>query len=226
MDDSRIDERVMSEAQTLATKRPGRWRKVLLVLIGTLVFVIVGARVWYRYEYPYGYSHACSKGLGMSLRLYAEDHYGWLPRGAATPEASLALLAKDDMTSALWVLGGKNIPHDVVQESLTREGLFGPTNCGWHYIEGLRVDDDPEIAVAWDKVTGLGHNGERQPRCMHEVVLLDGSTQFILKTAWPEFVADQKQRLTRVMASRDAKAPAIRWSDELTLGPNIVQGKR
>ncbi|MCS7336641.1 MAG: hypothetical protein NZ739_00160 [Verrucomicrobiae bacterium] len=82
------------------------------------------------------------------------------------------------------------------------------------------MDDDPGIAVAWDKVAGLGHNGERRTGLMHEVIFLDGSTAFITRADWPGFVADQKQKLESVIASRQPGAPAIRWSDEATLGPN------
>ena len=155
----------------------------------------------------------------MGLRFYAEAHNGWLPHGGTTPEASLGLLAKEDIDTALWVLGGKNVPRAVVQVALTN-WAFGPETCGWHYIEGLREGDDPEIMVAWDKVVGLWHNGDRRPGLMHEVVLLGGSTQLITKKKWPLLVAEQKEKLAKVIASRQTNDPPIRWSDEATLGLN------
>jgi hypothetical protein len=211
---------VMREPQESKTKKHGRFKKLLLILAGFVVLTIAGGKIWLHYKFPYGYSHACSKLLGMALRLYAEDHDGWLPHGGRTPEVSLALFAEDDMIDARLVLGGKTVPGEVVQAALTNQGSFGPATCGWHYIEGLREGDDPGIAVAWDKVTGLGHNGERRPRLMHEVVFLDASTQFITQSRWTEFVAEQRQKLEKVIASRESHAPPIRWSDEATLGTN------
>lgn len=201
-------------------KRLGGFKKLLLIAAGLIVLAIAGGWFWYRYTFPYGCSHACSKGLGLTLRVYAGDHDGWLPHGENTPEASLALFAKTDTNSALGLLGGKNVPRQVVQTALTKNGSFGPNTCGWHYVEGLREDDDPQIAVAWDKVVGLSHNGQRRAGVEHEVVLLDGSTTLIGKREWPQFVADLKERLANVMASRETNAPPIRWSDEETLGPN------
>jgi hypothetical protein len=209
----------MNTIEPAIPKKKSKLRRVAFVLI----FLAGGAALagwgWYRYTFPYGWSHACSKALGMTLHLYAEDHYGWLPNGQSTPEASLGLLAKHDVTTA-YFLGGKNVPSAVVLTALTNNGTLSPGTCGWHYVEGLRMDDDPQIMVAWDKVVGLWHNGDRRRGLMHEVVFLDDSMSFIAKTNWPAFVAEQKQMLAKVIASRESNSPPIRWSDEATLGPN------
>jgi len=150
--------------------------------------------------------------------MYANEHDGWFPYGEATPEASLGLLAKFDPTLVL-LLGGKHIPKEIAARAFTN-GTFGPDTCGWHYVEGLRADDDPDLAIAWDKVTGLGHNGERRRGLMHEVVFVGGFTKYISKDKWSKFVKEQMEKLERVIASRGTNDPPIRWSDEATLGPN------
>lgn len=199
--------------------RKSRARKIFFSLLVVITIGMAVERVWYHYTYPYGWSHACSKGLALGLLGYAGDHEHWLPHGEPTPEASLSLLYKNDPVTGQWVLGGKNIRHETVEAILKRDGKLSPDTCGWNYVEGLRDDDDPQIAVAWDKVVGLGHNGERQPGLMHEVVFC-GSTGFIAKNYWPEFIADQKKRLAELIVSRGSNAPPIRWSDEESLGPN------
>ena len=198
-----------------------RWVK-RLAIAGLILIVlgVVGGWIWWRYTFPFGYSHACSKGLGLTLRIYAGDHDGWLPYGGPTPEASLGLIAKDDAASAEWVLGGKNVKPEVVKAALARDEGITPETCGWHYVEGLRETDDPQIAVAWDKVEGLWHNGNRRRGLMHEVICLDGSISFIKRSHWPKFVAEQRDKLAAVKASRESNAPPICWSDEATLGPN------
>jgi hypothetical protein len=212
----------MSEGETIPAMPPRKlkFKKIFLSLVAFIVVAVVAEQVWYHYTYPYGWSHACSKGLGLGLRSYAEDHEHWLPHGEATPEASLSLLYKYDTNVALWVLPGKNIRREFVETTLKRDGKLSPETCGWHYVEGLRDDDDLQIAVAWDKVVGLGHNGQRWPRYMHEIVHLDGSTEFIEKNQWHEFIANQKNLLAHVVALRASNAPPIRWSDEEDLGPN------
>jgi hypothetical protein len=152
--------------------------------------------------------------------MYARDHDGWLPHGEKTPEASLASFAKDDISSALWLLGGKSVSSEVVRAALTNAGAFGPDTCGWHYVEGLREEDDPKIVVAWDKTVGLDHHGMRKTGMAHEVVFLDGSVQYISQARWMRLVAEQKEILVKVIASRQSNSPPIRWSDEATLGPN------
>lgn len=123
------------------------------------------------------------------------------------------------------MLGGKIISHTVVETALRQNGNVSPSTCGWNYIEGLRDDDDPQIIVAWDKPIGLWHNGMREPSVMHEVILLDSSVEFIGTNEWKDFIADQKQRLEKVIASRSSNAPPIRWSDEENLGPNRFNPK-
>src|SRR5690242_15980777 len=179
----------MNETTTIKPKRRLKFLKVLLVLVACFIIVRIGYRAWYRHEYPYGSSHACSKGLGLALRFYAGDHEDWLPHGEAAPETSLSLLYQND-ESATWFLGGKNIPTKVVEAELIRDGLLKPESCGWHYIEGLKESDDPQVVVAWDKTRGLDHNGKRRSGLEHEVVLLDGSTQYIPTAKWSQFLTE------------------------------------
>jgi hypothetical protein len=211
----------MSETEIIKPRRRGWCWKLPLILASLVVIVAVGGRAYHRYKFPYGYSHACAKGLSLALRIHAGSHDGWLPHGGTTPEASLGLLAKEDLNTALWVLPGKNLPRAAVHAALTNEAIaFGPESCGWHYVEGLREDDDPEIVVAWDKTVGLDHNGGRQMGLAHECVWLSGSTSFASTAEWEQLIGRQKEKLAKVIASRASNAPPIRWSDEATLGPN------
>ena len=198
-------------------RRVGRLR---LVIMAALLFGVTGVVSCLRPTDPHGKSHACSKCLGGLLRSYAADHNGWMPNGKATPEASLGLVLELD-TNAVEFLCGKHLSRSAVEEALRLEAGLGPASCGWHYVEGLREDDGPQIAVAWDKAVGLGHFGERKPGIMHKIIQADGSTQYINRDRWPEFVAEQKNLLAEAMAKRSPGDPPIRWSDETTLGPNV-----
>ena len=67
-----------------------------------------------------------------------------------------------------------------------------PEACGWHYVEGLRKDDDPRLAVFWDKA-GLGHNGERLSEGGHFVCLVGGSVEYVPGDRWEGFLAEQER---------------------------------
>jgi hypothetical protein len=213
----------VSEGESISGALPkkSKFKKVFLIFTFVLILAIAGVVVWSRYNFPYGASHACSKVLGMELVGYAGDNDHWFPHGETSPEASLGLLYTNNMDRASWMLGGKIFQHKVVEAQLKQYGKISPATCGWQYIEGLRDDDDPQIMIAWDKPVGLSHNGERTPGSMHEIILIDGMSEFISTNSWKEFISDQKQRLAKLVAARSPNAPRIHWSDEENLGPNL-----
>lgn len=199
--------------------KPWPLRKKLKVALMVFTCIIGGTFVWFKMTYPYGASHCCSAGIGLSLRQYAMEHEGWLPHGLSTPEASFSLLETNGPPMLEW-LRGKNIPLTVAKLAWERDGHLGPESCGWHYIEGLRDDDDPTIAVVWDKAWGLGHNGQRIRGFARAIVLLDGSHSGKMLKDWPQFATEQREKIAKVIASRPSGNPPIRWSDEETLGTN------
>jgi hypothetical protein len=56
----------------------------------------------------------------------------------------------------------------------------------------LRKDDDPRLALFWDKV-GLGHNGERLPAGGHFVCRVNGEIEYVAGDRWSEFLTEQEQ---------------------------------
>ena len=87
-------------------------------------------------------------------------------------------------------------------ETLARPGrkLLGPESCGWHYVEGLHKDDDPRLAIFWDK-EGLDHNGGRLANGGHIVWYLNFDHPHISASEWSKFLAEQeglhKERLKK-----------------------------
>src|SRR5262249_49896873 len=114
------------------------------------------------------------------------------PAGGRTPEASLGLLYPRHADANL--LRGKTVPLAVAQAALEGGGL-GPDTCGWHYVEGLRTEDDPGLALVWDKA-GLGHNGQRLSGG-HWVIFVDGSIEYIPGSRWEAFLQEQKGLLAQ-----------------------------
>jgi hypothetical protein len=77
-----------------------------------------------------------------------------------------------------------------VQARLDAGQLLTPETCGWHYVEGLRKDDDSRLALFWDKA-GLGHNGDRLPDGAHVVCFVGGNIEYVAGDHWEEFLAEQ-----------------------------------
>jgi hypothetical protein len=176
-------------------------------LILVLAIVAVGSlglwgvyQAYRRSQYPYGYNPTRSSCLWFDLIEYAEAHQGFFPCGGETPDASLGMLAS--MPFADVYLGGKAVPYQVVQEAIKRDGHLGSDSCSWHYVPGLTLNNDSQLAIAWDKIPGLGPNGERLEKQSRTVVYVGGSTEDIDEGEWPAFLAKQE----KLMACRDEHA--------------------
>jgi hypothetical protein len=126
------------------------------------------------------------------LEAYAARHEGAFPAGESSPEASLSLLYTnvDGVTPEL--LRGKTVPEPLVRQILSRGCLLGPDSCGWHYVEGLRTDDNPHLAIFWDKV-GLDHAGQRLSKGGHVVMLLDKNRKYVPAREWDTFLEEQRK---------------------------------
>ncbi|MBI5366602.1 MAG: hypothetical protein HZA54_06165 [Planctomycetes bacterium] len=161
-------------------------RTLLLGLAAMSCAVCMAARCWP--HPPEGIAHLCT--LGVKLQLYAERHDGRFPAGAATPEASLCLLAPAP-GAALW-FRGKGVREQDAARELAATGALGPKTCGWHYIEGLTLADDSRLALIWDKAAGFDHDGVWRGNRKREVGFVDGTKKFISDVEWPAFLVEQQ----------------------------------
>lgn len=200
---------------------PPPWRRKRWLIPGAIVVALVTTWIWVQVTYPYGISHCCSRGIALGLFQYATDHQGWFPHGGSSPEAALSETVRTG-NNGLYEVRGKNISLGTAQAAWTRDGHLGPESCGWHYIEGLRKDDDPQMALAWDKAWGLGHNGQRVRGLGHIVILVGGEERAVALQEWPKYAMDLREKLDRIRQSRATNAPSIRWSDVESLGTNWV----
>lgn len=163
------------------------------------VALFIGYAIWdFHRQHPYGWSHCCDLCLSGALRAYATTHNGAFPAGQGTPEASLSLLYREkvggERLADADLLRGKTVPESVVKEILERGELLTPETCGWHYVEGLQLDDDPRLALFWDKA-GLDHNGGLMPLGGHLVLFVNGTREYIPEADWEKFLEDQRKLL-------------------------------
>ena len=195
-------------------------RRLVLLAITIVASVFASPFLWYRWTFPYGRSHSCDACLRKALYLYAKDHGGTFPAGEATPEASLSLLYPQYASAEL--LQGRTVPLDVVKARLKRGERLSPETCGWHYVEGLTLDDDPNLALLWGKVP-LGHNGQRSLDG-GQVVQFVSLENYIAGADWDDFLANQ----AKLYAARNRSSPRSRPSEwpELALQDRLPRVTR
>jgi hypothetical protein len=167
---------------------------VVMVLLGSMY----GLYRYYYYSYPFGAVHRCDKQVWFALREYAEVHGGKFPSGEATPEASLSLLGRQ----YAYLLPRRGVPTEVVEQMLDRGQLLDPETCGWNYVEGLRLDSNPELALFWDK-EGLNEMGERLPEGGHYVSFVGWPCNYIPASRWDSFLEEQRKLLAKEKAKTE-----------------------
>ena len=162
-------------------------------LIAVAVALVVGllSVVAYRshcHHYPFGIGHRCDKQLFGALIEYAEAHGGRFPSGEATPEASLGLIGKE----YAYLLAHRGTSAEIVE-------LLDPEMCGWNYVEGLRLDSNPKLALFWDK-EGLDEMGRRLPEGGHYVSYIDWPYNYVPASRWDSFLEEQRRLLAEERA--------------------------
>ncbi|HZU36861.1 MAG TPA: hypothetical protein VFA18_13160 [Gemmataceae bacterium] len=177
-------------------RRAGR---LFVLLSAVCVALVIAYGAFIKWEFPYGWSHCCDKQLMFALHQYAEDHNGAYPAGESSPEASLSLLYPKYADA--YLLRGKTVPWEKAQSLLEAGQKLGPDSCSWHYVEGLRLDDDGRLALFWDKL-GLGHNGQRNPDGGAWVYFINFDSHYVSGSEWPAFLADQERLKAAALKKR------------------------
>ena len=207
--EGRAADRMLGSANPEVSTSRIRWNFMQLAL--WIPLVCVGFYAYSKWsarpQYPFGPSHCCDKAIAFALRDHAMKNAGWFPHGESSPEASLSLLYRDDL-NILYALPGKSVPEATVRTILEGGGLLSPTSCGWHYVEGLRVDDAPRLGLFWDKA-GLGHNGQRLPEGGHTVFRVDGSQDYVRGKDWPAFLIEQAELHRKLKREPEVKREVV-----------------
>lgn len=141
-----------------------------------------------------------------ALTLYASEHNGWYPRDAATPLESLRCITNEFGDAALLAGISGN------REEAIRRAFAGlpidETVSSWVYFPGFRNDDDPELAIIWERAAGVRFNGSRADG--HAVGFVGGAHRQIRQANWQEFLKEQEALRKKILRSRnsDIRQPA------------------
>jgi hypothetical protein len=169
-------------------------KKKLVIALIVVVFMVGSLYGFYCFYFPFGKDHRCDAQLWFVLREYAEKNGGVFPAGQATPEASLSLIHSLDPSGGenAYLLHRRGVPCERVRLILERGELLGPDTCGWNYVEGLRLNSNPELALFWDK-EGLNEIGGRLSEGGHIVSFVGSPCQYIPASRWDSFLEGQKK---------------------------------
>lgn len=162
------------------------------VLIGALVLGVLtgGIYGYYRYQFPYGKTHRCSKVLAGMLDQYATDNGGRYPHADRDHQLGLEKVLEVSRDQLSLVVGKAGNLADA-ERFYEKNGYLLDEHSSWHYVSGLTTADEGQ-ALAWDKVP-LGHNGMRISYNPREVIMVGGWIEQINENRWDDFLKKQKQ---------------------------------
>lgn len=178
--------------------------RTAVVVAGVVCLVAVIGLLVERWRYPYGRRAACLPMMTMGLTLYAAKHDGWLPKGGITPLTSLQQLYPMYVDYA-GHLAGLTGDIDLTRDLLVRGGTLTSNLSSWCYTPGFREDEDPPVAVIWDRAGGLRWNAMRAARGSRAVGFSDGSHRQVSAEEWPVVLKSSLEERER----RDGEAIPI-----------------
>lgn len=146
---------------------------------------------YYRYKFPYGSTHRCSKNLVSMLYGYAQDHEGHYPKADDDRQLGLDKLLEGMPLEILGLVVGKAGDLAEAERFYKKNGYLLKDHSSWHYVSGLTTADVGR-ALAWDKIP-LNHNGMRTAGNPREVIMVEGCVDQINESQWEDFLKNQEQ---------------------------------
>lgn len=162
-----------------------------ILIVATVLGVAVGSLYgYYRYKFPYGSTHRCSKSLSVMLDMYAEEHGGNYPEADDIRQLGMEKFLDAEGTY-LDLVVGKAGDLAEAKRFYMKNGYLLKDHSSWHYVSGLTTADTGR-ALAWDKIP-LNHNGMREDGNPREVIMVGGIVDRIKESQWENFLKGQEQ---------------------------------
>jgi hypothetical protein len=178
-------------------------RSAVAVSLLFLLFV-GGAILVYRHTYPYGVRPASLPIMIEALRAYSTDKAGAFPDAGANPLEALRKLYPKYLADPL-PLAGLSGDRQLLKQQILEGSAITEAASSWVYWPGLSSDDDPEIAVIWERRSGLRFNGSRAQG--HEVGFVGGYMRQVSDGNWEAFVKEQGVRRGKALSARTSVSP-------------------
>lgn len=158
-----------------------------VILAVSLASAFVAGFRWY---HPYGARPACMPCVLAALQQYAREHERKFPDTDGTPLDALRLIYPRYLTDGR-LLAGISGNRKMVEFALRDQARITEEMSSWTYWPGLGMDDNPEMAVIWEKRPGIGFNGKRANG--YCVGFVNGSFRQIPEHRWVDFLETQSK---------------------------------
>ncbi len=137
-----------------------------------------------------------------ALEYFAHEHGSWFPNQGNGPVQCLQALYPNLEPELAGISGNR-------EETMRRLRDGQPIDesvSSWIYFPGLRLDDDPSVALIWESKSGVGINGRRREG--HAVGFVDGSFKQISSSQWSDFIRSQQKLREAILNHRQMENPA------------------
>jgi hypothetical protein len=187
--------------------RKKRWLVGMVTSLGCLPLLWFGGAFAIGYFNLFHAHEHCSKGLGLALRIYSGDHEGNFPYHTNGFGDALLLLLKEDMVTDPRTLTAPGDDGRMFKECRSKGLDVDETKCSRIYIQGLSETKIGEysVAIVFDAYPTPGGDHFRRPwgEPTRDVVMADGSVEFVYEKNWPRFATNQIERLAKLGLNRD-----------------------
>jgi hypothetical protein len=186
--------------------RKKRWLVGVTACLGFILLTVVGGSFVIGFFNLFHAHEHCSKVLGSFFRQYASIHDGKYPAHTNGFGDALLLLITDDDHSFVRHLVAPGDDGKMMRECLEKNLDVPEDKCSRIYIQGLaETNAYDSVALVFDAYPTPGGDHFRCPwgKPARDVVMADGSVQFIRETRWPAFAQEQIERLVQLGLKRD-----------------------
>ena len=131
--------------------------------------------------------------LYLEACQYASEHGGFFP---ATPQGGATSL---QMLYPGYCHTGKELAGltgdiDAVVATMRTGGSLSTNQSSWIYVgDGLKLSDNPRLALFWERQSGVFPSGERSRRAGRSVMLLSGTITNVPAERWSQFMNEQQR---------------------------------
>ncbi len=170
--------------------------------------VLVGGiyGVW-KWQYPYGVRTCRVRCISSDLQGYAVAHWDRFPDGEPTPLRSLQKLYGETTIDYPPLLAGLSGNEASMEARLKAGQPLDDSVSSWIYWPGFKSDDDPDLAILWERKSGLRWNAKRSSdRDGHSVVFAGGYHRYVAGAEWSDFTNKQAALRSTILATRSTSA--------------------
>lgn len=150
---------------------------------------------------PYGSREPAIFLMDSALRTYAEEHSGRFPSGGDQFSA-LAQLYPEYCCPGRELAG---LSGDIQKTTnALQHGRSISNFTSWVYVPGLRLDDDPKLAILWESKPARLKLFGKSLGLTRPALLLSREITNVPASQWPEFLKYQGDVLAATLAKRSS----------------------